>query len=314
MKTYFFSLLLILSVVSCDNSRKKDSGESKSEEQVPEAIALSGKKLYQIPADSATLAKYTLQIEEYQKKETFAEDDFIGLGNAYASIYRFRDAIKVYTDGLSKYPDSYKLLQFRAHRQLSIREADGTLADVEKALTYMNDTTAKELELQADGTVKGSYEYWIYYHMGLASLLKDNYDDAISAFKNCVRSSVTQSNKAGATYWLYNSYLKAGQNQKAEELINEFVLDKPIDATPSYTARLLMLNGKIAPEELLDIEAENNSSDWGKKEVSMAYDVANWYIMQGEVEKGMAIHRKTLESPHWNAWAYLMTEKELLVE
>jgi len=311
MRTYLFNLVIIFAIISCNIDKLQTSNQSNKKEQIAEAIAFSGKSLYQIPVDSATSSKYTVQIEKYQKKGSLTEEDYIDWGNAYASIYQFKNAIAVYTNGLSHFSDSYKLLRYRAHRQLSIRKVDEALADLEKALTYMNDANSKELEYQSDGAVKGSYEYWIYYHSGLANLLKGNTRDAISAFQNCIKTSVTGVNKAGATYWLYNSYLKAREDKKAEELIRNFVFEEGTDMTHSYSVRILMLQGKKAPEELLDPQAMKNPQAWGKKEVSVSYDVGNWYIRHGQKEKGMAIHRKTLESSHWNAWAYLMTEKEL---
>lgn len=313
MRTYLFILIVLFAVISCNNDKEKISSQSKKAAQVPEAIAFNGDSLFQIPVDSAVLAKYTVLIEKYLKEENLTEEDYINWGNAYASIYQFNNAIKVYNDGLSHSPDSYKLLRYRAHRQLSIRKVNEAIDDLHKALTYLNNTDSVELEYQPDGTVSGSYEYWIYYHLGLANLLNGNYDEAISAYKNCILTSVTGVNKAGATYWLYNSFQKAGEVQNAEELINNFVFDEGTDMMHSYSVRILMLQGKKAPEELLDMEAKQNAQEWGKKEVSVAYEVANWYIRHNQVEKGMAIHRKTLQSPHWSAWTYLVTEKEFLL-
>lgn len=312
MKMYLYSLVFILSFVSCNIGKQNTSNQSNEAGSTVEAVSFSGKNLYQINVDSETLAKYTSLIEKSQWNENLTEEEFINLGNNYASIYQFNNAIKTYTKGLLHYPNSFKLLLYRAHRLLSVRKVDEAIPDLEKALTFMDVTNSSELEYNPDGSIKGSFEYWIYYHMGLGHYLKGNYGEAISAYKNCLKTSVTGNNKVGATYWLYNNYLKAKDNQNAEKLINEFVFEENADLNYSYSIRVLLHQGKITPEELLD--DEKPSQKWTKGESSLAYDVGNWYKQNGQPEKGMSIHRKILDSPYWNIWAYVVAEKDLLTD
>ena len=49
-------------------------------------------------------------------------DYIIWFGRRLAYLYHYKDAIRVYTEGLATHPDSYRLLRHRGHRYISIRK------------------------------------------------------------------------------------------------------------------------------------------------------------------------------------------------
>jgi len=309
MKSFLSSLILLVGLTACDNSEPKTFDSSKKE-AVVEATSFSGNNLYQLEVDSAIMAKYSSLIRTYELKENLSEQNYIDLGNSYASIYQFNNAIKIYTDGLALYPNSFKLLRFRAHRLLSIRKVDEALADLEKALGFMDETYANEVEYGVDGKMQGTYEHWIYYHLGLGNYLKGNYEKAISAYENCLRTSASGLDKAGSVYWLSTCYFKAQDTEKGEQILADFVFDPDTDLNYSYSLRILLHQGKKKPQDLMD--TDKPIEEWTKGEVSLAFDIGNWYIRKGQEAKGLSIHQKLLGSPYWNVWVYVVTEKDLL--
>lgn len=45
----------------------------------------------------------------------------------------------------------------------------------------------------------------------------------------------------------------------------------------------------------------------------MTYDyaVGNWYKMKGDNATALKMYQGILESPYWNAWDYVVTDREL---
>src|SRR5688572_17781695 len=69
--------------------------------------------------------------------KTFAsdpsEENTIWLGRRHAYLGQYRRAIGVFSDGIARYPRSYKLLRHRGHRYITLREFDRAIADLSRA-------------------------------------------------------------------------------------------------------------------------------------------------------------------------------------
>jgi len=309
MKKQFYILIICcIYFTSCENKTTTINQEQQPE-LIIEATSFSGEKLYQRKADATSLAKYQKIIEALDSKSEKTEKDFIELGNAYATIFQYQNAIKTFNAGLTQFPESYKLLRYKAHRLLNTRKVEEAMVDLDKAIALINESNKDELEYYEDGKVKGTYEFWIYYHIGLGHYLNKDYPAAVDAFKNCVNTVVTAKNKVGATDWLYNSLQLAGDSTAANDLIESFIFDEGTDMKYPYASRILFYKREVKPEELVDFNKP--SKDWTGSDITNAYGIGNWYKFNGEMEKGIDIHKKILDSKYWNAWAYVVADREL---
>jgi tetratricopeptide (TPR) repeat protein len=124
-------------------------GGGEQAEQPPkgyEGISLFGTPLTAAPAGAAALAAYETARRDFETART--EDHYIWLGRRTAYLGRYREAIAVYSEGLQKHPDSYRLYRHRGHRYISIRRFVRAIADFEKAAAL---AAGKPLEVEPDG-------------------------------------------------------------------------------------------------------------------------------------------------------------------
>ncbi len=311
----FIALLFVAFACSEEKSETSDpppAETAKAPSPVVEAISFSGKNLYLRKAGTPALEKQTKIIQNLQTKQVLSEDDYLELGYAFAAINQFNNAIEAYSQGLVSYPDSYKLLRHRAHRFLSTRKVEKAVTDLQRALTLEANADEEALEYFPDGKIKGSYEYWIWYHLGLAHYLQQHFGEAAAAFSKCWETAKTPKNKVGATDWMYNSYHKAGAPEKAAEALEAFTFEKEQDMNYAYSQRVQLYKGQKDPEDLLDVNRE--VSDWTATEMTVAYGIANWYQFRGDDQMARQIYDKILETPYWNAWAYVVTDKEISLQ
>lgn len=306
MRTLVTILFLAL-LVSCDGPRSKTEIPESAVE--PEAISFSGQPLYAKPADSTAKAKSDSTISAVRSRMELTEEDYITIGRSLSTVGQFRKAVENYTEGLAKFPDSFKLLRYRGHRYINLRQLDNALADLNRA----EELIRKEppvYEIDAAGKPGASYQHQIWYHIGLYHFLKRDYAKGAAAFEKSLATAYAGTDKAGASDWLYNCYQRAGEKAKADSIARPFILTFDIDNKDyPYYRRLLLFNGVIQPAELVD---ENKPiGEMTLYEVTKLYGLANYYLYKGDTTKANSLYNKILESPEWAGFAYASAELDV---
>ncbi|MEM9832425.1 MAG: tetratricopeptide repeat protein [Bacteroidota bacterium] len=282
--------------------------EVKTEELAPEqeATSFTGKPLYRKDLDEATLAKSDSIIQSVRAKADLREDDYHTMGLGYVLAYRFRDAIDAYTEGLEKFPDSFKLLRHRGHRYLNVRETEKAIADLMKADELIGAEHLDVMEYNSDGSSKGTFKFWVWYHVGLYRMFNQQWDEAAEAYEVCLKNASLGNNVSGATAWLYTIYQKMGEDQKAKSVIASLDENFEGDRDYIYFKRILLYQGKVSPADLMD--TDKPLDQWTGRDISVAYSIADWYEQQGNIEKAQELYRDILDTPHWNLWAYAIVD------
>lgn len=300
-------LLLITSLVAC--SPRQEQPANTTEPTSAEAISFSGKPLFAPKADSVTLFKADSIISATRGKGDLSEDDFIQIGQQLVASSRYKASIEAYTEGLQKYPDSYRLLRHRGHRYISIRQLDNAIADLNRAEELIRDQPDVP-EYDATGHETGTYQHWIWYHIGLYYFFNQAYLQAAPAFEKCLAASRNNKNIVGASDWLYNIYMRLGEKEKALKLLEPITPDFETDREHPYFRRVMLYKGVISPEELVDVNQDPAKTSVG--DVTKMYGLANWYAYQGEKDKAMELYNKIAQSESgWPGFAYAAAEKEL---
>lgn len=157
--------------------------------QAPEATSLLGRPLAppSLPAERRAALEADLQKAraEYEKDPAKA-DAIIWLGRRTAYLGRYREAIAVFTEGISKHPDDARLYRHRGHRYISVREFDRAVADLAKAAAL---AAGRPDEIEPDGQPNArniptsTLKTNIYYHLGLAHYLKGSFAEALDAYR-----------------------------------------------------------------------------------------------------------------------------------
>ncbi len=308
---YLPSLSLVLFLISCENRPSQEASTSVVEEVSPpqEAVSFGGKPLYQQVASEVALRKNDSLIALMDSKQSLSEEDYIKKAGYYVSTNRFRDAIAVYTEGIAEYPESYKIRRFRGHRYLSVRETEKAIIDLNEAVELLDENSAKELENDASGKPWGTYEHWIWYHIGLYHYLNANYDKAAEAYQKCIATAINGKNVVGPSDWLYNTYQRMGEPEKAAKVIEPITPDYDTDRNHVYFKRVMLYKGIANPENFVDLTKPTDQ--WTAGDITLAYALGSWNQYNDKPEVAKSIYSKILETPVWNTWAYVVTDKEM---
>lgn len=276
--------------------------------QIQEATSFSGKPLYRRKVDPARLAELEELIEALEQRRTRTEDDYIALGSYYISSGKFNDAIDAYTRGLIDFPESFKLRRHRGHRLISIRQLDKAAIDLNEAVELMGDTSSDSLQYDISGNLNGTYEHWVWYHIGLLNYLNGNYAAAAAAYEKCTQTATNNDILIGSVDWLYNAYQSNQEPAKATAALELISPDIDARTDQSYYKRVMLYKGVLEPAQLLDIDKP--AEDWTVSDITAGYGVANWSRFNGDVVTAEKIYKKILATRFWSAWAYVVTDKE----
>lgn len=249
-------------------------------------------------------------LENYNSNPDSLEN-IVWFGRRLAYLYDYHESINIYSEGLSKFPESYQLYRHRGHRYITIRQFDKAIDDLEKAAFYVRDLPT---QIEKDGLPnrrnipRTSVQFNIWYHLGLAYYLKGNFDKAISAYKKCLNVSGNDDMLVATTDWFYMTYRKIGNLEAAKALLEPISKRMNLMENYAYHNRLLMYKGLKQPEDLFNI---SNTEKADINLVTQGYGVANWYYYHGDVNKAIEIFEKVTSTTSWHAFGYLAAEVEL---
>ena len=158
----------------------------------PEAVSPTGAKFYANPDEKGAVAEAEKNLAADPKNIEL----IIKLGQAQASVWRYRDAIRTYTRGMEIAPQNALLYRHRGHRYISTRQFDKAIADLER------------------GAKLDDKNYDIWYHLGLAYYLKGDFARAASAYEKCREAAQKDDSLIAISDWLYMTYRR--QKKEAE--------------------------------------------------------------------------------------------------
>lgn len=313
----FFSLLSLIfySCIETKSSREKEVPQvpvHAVSDDTNNVVNLSGSPLPEKPLTSKVRRQREEELrvawENYERDPDNIEN-IIWYGRRLAYLGEFHEAIRIYSVGLDKYPDSYRLLRHRGHRYITIRKFNEAIEDLQKAAFYSR--TAPN-QIEQDGLPNRlnkpltNVKFNIWYHLGIAYYLKRDYDKAISSFKKCQTYSNNDDLLVAVTDWFYMTYKKIGNMTAAQDLLVPIHLRMNIVENYAYHQRLLVYKGLSEPESVLAKAEEADGL-----EPTLAYGIGNWYVNNGQVEEARNIYQRILLNPNWDAFAYIAAEADL---
>jgi tetratricopeptide (TPR) repeat protein len=277
-----------------------------------EAVSLFGKPLLPVSIDASIRARLDSNLaaarSQYENDPTNAEN-IIWLGRRLAYLWRYREAIAVFSEGIAKHPDDPRMYRHRGHRSITVREFDNAIADLEHAATLI---AGKADEVEPDGAPNpfniptSTLNSNIWYHLGLAYYLKGDFHNALRAYRACMTFSTNDDMLCATSDWLYMTYRRLGDMSSAASVLAPIKKEMTILENHAYHRRLLMYKGEIAPDSLLNL---NDANDLDL--ATQGYGVGNWLLYQGEIEKAKAVFKKVLEGTYWAAFGYIAAEADL---
>lgn len=302
---------LIFSALFCLISCVQKEGEYQLKEF--QGLSLLGDSLKIPPRTEQQLAPLITNLEEAQAnfEADPSEVNTIWLGRRYAYLSDYQEAIKVFSEGLKEYPESYKLYRHRGHRYISLRQFDKAISDFQKAYELM---PKGRMDIEPDGAPNklniplSNTQFNILYHYGLAHYLKGEFGKAEEIYTELLRDYCDNPDLIVATAdWLYMSLKRQGKNELAAEVLDLIYPEMEIIENDSYLKRLLMYKGELPVEELF----KTDNDDVALSLATQGYGVANWYLYNGDTVRAKEILKMVLSGTSWAAFGYIAAEADM---
>ena len=185
-----------------------------------QAVRLSGEALYS-PEPGDTILQNLETAKLAYEADPDNADNIIWYGRRVAYTGDYRGAIEIFSEGIDKFPDDARMYRHRGHRYISIREFDRAIADLERAAALIEGT---ENETEPDGAPNAlnipvsSLHGNIWYHLGLAYYLVQDWPNAYRAYRNGFDAGRNDDNRVSTTHWLYSILRRKGDPDAARVL------------------------------------------------------------------------------------------------
>ena len=284
---------------SCDSYQ--NSKDQFSLNQTIEAVTLLGDTL------SSPEIKEGISFDQFKSAQLnyFENQDnpeaLIWFGRRVAYLGYFKEAIKIFTLGIEKYPSDARFYRHRGHRYISTRQYDNAINDFEKAVKLIDQ---KDDQIEPDGlpnsrniplsTLHGN----IWYHLGLAYYLKNDMNSALKAFNNRSVTHKFDDNIVSAVHLLYMIYRRLNRIEESISVVNQVNQQMDIIENMSYHQSCLFYKG-ILEESELEVD-----------EVAL-YSLANWYVYEkNDTLKAKTYYEKLLSTGNPYSFAYIAGESD----
>lgn len=280
---------------------------------VPDSVrALDGRILKPVPIEPARRAQLEEDLRNARRAYEFGgptEDAIIWLGRRHAYLGHYRTAIAVFSEGIRRYPESYRLRRHRGHRYITVRELDKAVDDLARAAALAEkaeDTYEPDGAPNRYNIPRSTDKSNIWYHLGLALYLKGEFDQAANAWGRCMDFSRANDDMLVATAnWWYAALRRAGRDEEAAAVLEEIRPEMEILENTAYHRLLLMYKGLLPADEVL------GSGQGAVDDATTGYGVGNWYWVNGEYADAKRVWDRVLQGEQWAAFGYIAAEAEL---
>ena len=277
----------------------------------PEATSLAGQPLM-VPATIPNQQKLDADLAQAEKilaaNPTDAEA-IIWVGRRLGYLWRYNDAIAMFSKGIAIYPNNPKFYRHRAHRYITIRQFAKAQADFEKAAQLIK---GQPDEIEPDGAPnpagkpRSTLQFNIWYHLGLSYYLQGNYAKAYDAYLECMKVSNNDDSVAATSDWMWMTLMRLNRKAEAAKVLERITPKMDILENGSYLRRLLMYKGLDKPEALLDTAKADDTTI-----ATQGYGVGNYYFVTGNTAKAREVFQKVTSGGGWNAFGFIAAEAEL---
>ena len=265
---------------------------TQQKETKPEVVSLLGRKLYATPAEGDELAKLQANLEEAIRAVEANPDSvetIIAYGRALAGLWRYHEAIEVYSKGIAAHPGEAMLYRHRGHRYISIRDFDKAASDLAKAAS-LNDK-----------------DFDIWYHLGLAHYLRGEFDKARAAYESCLKVASDDDSKIAVSNWFYATLRRLGRKEDAARVLQGISAEMKVEENTSYLNLLLFFKGLKGEDEVLNWAA-NSELDGA----TVGCGIGWWHLYNGQKEKARGFFEKIVTGRYWPAFGFIAAEAELV--
>ena len=298
------AVLVLAAIAGAAGAQGGPAGRTKDYE----AVSLFGRPLHALPASAASIEQLGQARRDFEAAPT--EDHYIWLGRRTAYAGRYREAIAIYTEGLARFPASYRLYRHRGHRYISDRQFVRAIADFESAAELVR---GRPLEVEPDGAPNkagipvSNTQFNIYYHLGLAHFLVRDFTKAEAAYRECLRWSKNDDSVVAVTDWLYMTLRRTGRAAEAARLLEPVRPGMLLLENGAYLDRLLMFKGTISEADF----ARTSPGETPPETAIRDYGLGMAALWRGDAARARELFARQAGSDAWSSFATIASEVEL---
>ena len=270
-------------------------------------------KQYPAPSLSDSLKKiYEANLRAAEKKykaDSTNDEQIIWYGRRLAYLGNYKEAISVFTKGISLHPANARFYRHRAHRYITLRCYDNAIADLHKAVELTKDQID---EIEPDGIPNekniptSTLHTNIYYHLGLAYYLKGDNRQALLAWEKCLDIADNDDMKVATLNWLNLVLRKMGRQKDAEQHLK--AVSKEMEIIENHDYYNILLTYKTNDESKL---AEKTQHQETLSNATLGYALGTYYQLKGEANKAKEVFEKVVAGKQWSSFGYIAAEAEL---
>ena len=270
-------------------------------------LSVTGEILTPIEPSDLSLANLAAARVAFQKNPQ-DPDLNIWLGRRMAYTGNYHEAIKIFSDGIKKYPNDPRFYRHRGHRYISIRQFDQAIEDLTKAATLMENLP---IEIEPDGlpnsqnipltTTQGN----VWYHLGLAYYLKQDWPNALNAFRNGYNLGGNDDNLVSTGHWIYMILRLMGKENEADLALKDINVEMNIIENMSYHQLCLLYKAEIKVNEMMTADGDSPSS------AAVAYGLANYFYYNGDKSRSDKLLQSIIAGRSWSAFGFIAAEVDL---
>lgn len=261
-------------------------------------------------AAKAYEANLAIAREAYNKNPNVAEE-LIWYGRRTGYTGEYKEAIRIFTEGIRKFPNDARMYRHRGHRYITLRCFDDAIRDFETAAKLIKgrpDSVEPDGMPNARNIPTSTLQSNIWYHLGLAYYLKGDFKKAGHAYAECQKVSKNNDMLVATVYWRYMTLRRSGKAKEAKRLLDSLPKDLEVIENEDYLKLIKLNRGEDRPEDLLStIQGDANTLG----SASLGYGIGNYFLYNGDRERAMTVFRKIVEGNQWASFGYIAAEAEL---
>ena len=244
-------------------------------------------------------------------KDSRSADNIIWLGRRTAYLGRYKDAIRIYTQGIEQFPSDARLYRHRGHRFITLRCFDAAIADLDKASKLITGTPD---EIEPDGLPNArnvptsTLQSNIWYHLGLAHYLKGDFQRAFGAYREAEKVSKNADMLVATTHWLYMTLRRLGREKEASNTLAPIKDNLDLIENGDYYRMIRVYKGQLEPANLW---AEISQRSDSLSNATIGYGLGNWFLYNRQRADAEKIFRQVTAGNQWSSFGYIAAEAEL---
>jgi tetratricopeptide (TPR) repeat protein len=297
MKLTIALVVIVLSVLSVAAQRCVDAARQVKPE-LSEAAAETHR------------ANLAVAREAYTRNQNVA-DEIIWYGRRTGYLGEYKEAIRILTEGIRKFPKDARFYRHRGHRYITLRCFDDAIKDLERAARLVK---GKPDEVEPDGMPNArniptsTLQSNIWYHLGLAYYLKGDFRDALKAYNEAEKVSTNADMLVATKHWQYMTLRRLGRKDEANKAVELIRNDLDIIENGDYYDLVKIYKGSEGGDRLLkqfDASQDNLSN------ASVGYGLGNRYLYHNKPDEAIKIFKKITSGGQWASFGYIAAEAEL---